>query len=73
MPYHLCPPCRAAARAWEDYREPSTLKIAAGASRDDTSAGARDNRAARVTERRALIEQQLRLLRGICERKHGGG
>lgn len=66
----LCPSCRADRDAWLRYRPTYPIKIASGASRDDTVAGVLDNRRARAESTYQLIRDQIALIHRICAAKH---
>lgn len=63
-------PCREASDKWLDYRVTPGVKIASGASRDDTPAGVADARRARYEAWRNTIQNQQDLIRKICADKH---
>lgn len=62
----MCAECRAKHDAWLDYRLSPTVKIASGASRDDTVAGLADRRRARFQEWKGTINRQQALIRAQC-------
>ena len=66
----LCAPCQAQSDGWLDYRATSPVKIASGASRDDTVAGVADARRARHESWANLIRDQQAAIRRICENQH---
>lgn len=62
----MCATCQAQHDAWLDYRLPAGVKIASGASRDETVAGVADARAARLQEWRDTINRQQTMIRTQC-------
>lgn len=66
----LCAPCKKKSDGWLDYRVSPSLKIASGASRDDTPAGVADARRARYDTWRNTIRTQQELIRRLCAEQH---
>jgi len=66
----LCDECQAKSQSWLDYRVAPRLKIASGASRDDTAAGVADARRGRFDQWRTTVRDQQALIKSICEERH---
>ncbi|MUM06200.1 hypothetical protein FZI93_15120 [Mycobacterium sp. CBMA361] len=66
----LCDACKQKSEAWLDYRLPRSVKIASGASRDDTTAGVSDAQRGRFDKWRKTISEQHDLIQRICEKNH---
>ena len=62
----MCATCQARHDDWLDYRLPTRVKIASGASRDDTVAGVAEARKVRFQEWRDTINRQQALIRSQC-------
>lgn len=69
----LCPSCRADRDAWLRYRPVYPIKIASGASYDDSVAGVMANRQARADATYQLIRDQIALIERICATQHHTG
>ncbi|AXN53491.1 hypothetical protein HOT82_gp077 [Gordonia phage Ronaldo] len=66
----LCEECREARSGWLNYHPTYPIKIASGASYDDSVKGVVANRNSRAKETYDLIRRQCSLIERICFLKH---